>query len=412
MNKRNRLKIRITYREILLFFAAGCIIVPNGLLTLIPGMNVLYNIGQLVVLFILVFVLINHHLDYLKSDVATFVFILFLFATVLVAIFHGMELRIWYREFFPLILVILIIKTNIDNLDDVIIVFYFVFEVWIYINLLTMILFPSGLFYNVANNSNLCWIFGYKSSFQYYILPGITFGWINHSYRKQHIRFFLLCITCAYQAFMSHNTMLLVGLLVYYVFIFFLIHERFYNIWIFYVIDIFANFTLVFGTSKFAASKLGRLFFSITNKQSTISSRETIIWANTLLKIRSNYIFGNGFLTSEERVAMYNGYKPAVHSHNQLLEIMFIGGLFLMVFYIIMHIYIGKKLSQSKNALTTKHIATSLFVLYLMMSVEVYTTRFSAGIWMIIVSSAYTKLMDIQLKRRDDYVTNGVIEYI
>lgn len=78
---------------------------------------------------------------------------------------------------------------------------------------------------------------------------------------------------------------------------------------------------------------------------------------------------------------MYGGKLGYIHSHNQLMEIMFIGGLFLMAIYIIVHFFIGRKLIKYRDTMLSKILSLSIFVLYMMMVVEVFTRRIAAAIW-------------------------------
>ena len=98
------------------------------------------------------------------------------------------------------------------RLKTLLLVYIVILEFWIYLNFLCMIAFPGGMYYAEANNSYKCWLLGYKSSFQYYIIPAICLSWINEKYRRQRVRMIALACVSMYEAVMSGNMMLAVAL--------------------------------------------------------------------------------------------------------------------------------------------------------------------------------------------------------
>ena len=401
-------KIRIpTPMDVFILLIVFLIIIPDGLVNI---SNTVYNLCYvygyyLVLAIIIIFLLIKKKRKYsFFFPKCLFSSFLFLIGTVLITILHGSGFGNWINFFSILLITFLLTISQKERLDRLMITFLFVLEFWIYVNFLLMIIYPSGMYYLESNNVYQNWILGYKSSLYYYVLPALCFGWVNKEYRGQNIRFYFLLAVSTIETVIVENTMLIVGILLFFVFTFFKIIniKKICNVKNYFIGILLANTIFLFSLTWFVSTDIGEFFFYITGKNATISRRASIIWPITFKYIKEHPIIGSGMLSSTERVEIYNGVKAAIHSHNQILEIIFIGGFFLLVLYILMHITIGKKLTENQNLATSKVLSLTVFILYIMMVVEVFTRRIAAGIWLVLFLSCMCGELHKQLIKRKD----------
>lgn len=341
----------------------------------------------------------------LKTFSRTFFgFILFIVMTFFILFYRGHGFFAWFNAFSSCLFVALFAEANRNRLDKLILSFLFILEFWIYVNFILIIFIPKGMYYLENNNSYLNWVLGYKSSLQYYIFPALCFSWINMKYRNQRVRYFVLLAVSWASTIITSNTMLLVGLIGFTVFQFSRLWnmEKLFNIWTFYGIDIAANIVVVFFLSWFSSTTFGLKFFLLLGKNATISGRASIIWPMTIEYIQNHPFLGNGIYIAQSRITFYRNYHGFIHSHNQIMEILFIGGILLIGIYIYLHIHIGKSLRENSKTDVSKILSTSIFFLYLMMIVEVFTRIIAAPIWFILFLGGSSKLVHNSFIERKD----------
>lgn len=393
-------KINITYTQIILMFLIFPLISPEGLLSLHPFFyNLVYLYFRTVVFIIigLIWLLKSNHKKIEKLALVTILFVMDAFVTTIA---NNGNLVQAYISFMPCVMTCLIIDSIKNDIDLVINSFLLILEFWIYVNLICMILYPTGMYYVESNNSYLAWIFGYKSSFQYYILPVMCFEWINYKYRSQKVRMILLVLTCCVETIISHNMMLLVGVIVLLIFLLLNLFkfEKVFNMRNYLLVVLLANIMFIFMTAWLVNSTLGMTVLGWLGKSGNLSYR-VIIWPKTLKYIQEKIIYGNGILDNGTRTIMY-GLRGVVHSHNQLLEITFIGGITMLFIYVLINLLITKRLMENKELESSRILSLSIFVVYLMVVVEIFTRHSGASIWAMLFCAYFCKYVDMAFKRR------------
>lgn len=391
--------------DIWILLSTFILVIPDGLSHIsVSAANLLYKYGLYAVYvgILFMFILRAKHLRTLSK---TFIqFTLFIAATIVILFFRGHGFTAWVRTFSICLFVVLFAEANREHLDKLILSFLIILEFWIYVNFVLMILVPRGLYYSETHNTYYNWVLGYKSSLQYYILPALCFSWINMKYRSQRVRYFVLLAVSWATTIVAKNGMLLIGLGLFTAFQFSKLWniKKLFNIWTYFIIDIATNVILVFFLPWFSNTRIAIQLFLLLGKTATLSSRASVGWPMTIDYIKNHPFFGNGMYTAEARISLYYGIRAYIHSHNQLMEILFIGGIFLMAFYVFLHIRIGKSLTANRNTAAAKIIAMSTFVLYLMMVVEVFTRSVAAPIWLILFLGGNCKLVhDTFVQRKD-----------
>lgn len=269
-----------------------------------------------------------------------------------------------------------------------------------------MILVPGGMYLSKANNSWYCWILGYKSSIQYYIIPAICLSWLCMVYRGKKIQFFVLCLVSAYQAIFSQNAMLIAGLagmLCIYLLRLFR-YEKIFNMQMYLIAIFVVNIVYIFFTPLIISNSWVVGLLSFFGKNLTLSSRLSVILPNTVEAIGENWMIGHGVLPTQWRVTMYNSMKAAIHSHNQVLEVAFVGGIVLLAAYVLLNLVLQQKLMQHKRLESSKVFALSIFVFYIMMLVEIFTRSVGGPIWCVILLAYYCDRVDYCMRQRKDCI--------
>ena len=394
------MKRDIFLQSLLLLIIIFPLIPPEGIYTLIPVMySLIYSYWcaasylMTAAFFAICFFRFKNGMR--KHITSLIMSVFFVFLVLALTVINNGNLRYAVFSYAPCLVMCLLIYTFRNKLNLLISVFLIVLEFWIYINLIAMILYPNGMYYVESNGTFYAWIFGYKSSFQYYILPALCFGWLNWKYQKQNLRFMILVAACIYETLFSHNAMLLGGSFIILMLILFdskrfdnLLNIRNYSIGI-----IISNLLVLFFTTWITRTNLGQMLLDRLGKNSTLSYRASLIWPMTLTYIKKNPWIGYGVANPETRAGIY-GLDAATHAHNQFLEIMYTGGLVLFVVFLFIYGNAFIKLLKNRNLESTRILSASLFVMFMMVTVEVFTRRIGGGVWAIIFLCEYCKEID------------------
>lgn len=322
----------------------------------------------------------------------------------LITVIRKGSLAEWWSVYSICLFSCMMVEIYKDKLDTLMLVALVILEFWIYINTLAMIVYPNGMYYLESNHTFNNWLLGYKSSLQYYFLPAICFTMINLRYRKQRMRSLLLMAVCLYQSFYVGNAMLIVGLtiivVVYFTPMINLVHL--FNIRNYVIAALAFGFVAVFATSLLFTLDVSANLMQALGKSVLLSNRASIIWPITLSYIANNWLIGYGVLSTSTRVSMYGGGLAYIHAHNQILELLFVGGVVLLAIFVLLVVLVSIKLMKTKRLESSKIFSLSLFALFIMLSVEVFTRRIACPIWLLFFLSYYSHELDAQFKSRAD----------
>lgn len=114
-------------------------------------------------------------------------------------------------------------------------------------------------------------------------------------------------------------------------------------------------------------------------KWRSLEARVTV-WNAELGLILNSFLVGYGMEYDEDRKMHYFW---AVHSHNQLMEILHQGGIVYLLFWICIIIMAGNKLWKYRNSEAVKAISIAFFGWCVHSLVEPYTTAFLMGMFII-----------------------------
>lgn len=247
------------------------------------------------------------------------------------------------------------------------------FEILITINLITIFMFPKGMYINPINNFTENWFLGFDNMHIIYIIIGLTISVIYSLivYKKLGIRAYYLLIVSLITVLIRWTGTGLVGislLLIYLLFKGAINKLKIFNI---------KNYTLI-SIILFLSIILFRIqnYFSyiIVNvlKKDLTFSRRTYIWDRAIIFIKEHPLLGNGYMDGYLRQFKYKIWG-AVHAHNEILEILYLGGFVLLFVFIMIILSTIKKLYKNRKNKISKFISWILFVCFIMMLTEVYS---------------------------------------
>ncbi|MBQ6502924.1 MAG: O-antigen ligase family protein [Flexilinea sp.] len=217
------------------------------------------------------------------------------------------------------------------------------YELLIYSNFITMLLFPKGLYATEWQWEN--WLLGFRNTFTFTFVPALAISMIWKHYSRRSFRFFLLLSVCVISSFLGHSATCLVTILV----MTGLYLTGFYRVKIITA----GNVTSVFLVSFFAVVIFRVLdyaepFLKQLGRKTTLSGR-TFIWDRTISAIGARSIIGYGQQDVELRVALVPQAYGATHAHNFVLEHLYSGGVIQLLIVIIFLVMIIANLQKYKK---------------------------------------------------------------
>lgn len=334
-----------------------------------------------------------------KCDQAFLVALCFPLVSGLLTVIRGLSVFGWLRNYSSAIIALLILQICRYDLIRLIRVLRVYLEILIIINLIYIILYPTGA-YEGDVYSYYNWFLGYKSSLQCYMVPCICLEWLDSCYSKKSIRFITMLFIGVTETILSHNAMLSMGMIILTLFIVFRLYELkpLRSGYLYIVIVILVNVIFVFFIALLGKLSIFQALLDIFNKTMTLSSRASVIWPKTLQMIADNPVFGHGvyLAKSYDRIFGKAGFS---HAHNQFLQVLLDGGVFLLVIFFGWLLYVCRRLGRNKDLRSSKIFVFFLFEILLMATVEVYIfgpTYFAT--WLVLYLSMYTYDIDRQYR--------------
>ena len=237
---------------------------------------------------------------------------------------------------------------NKTNMHDFISVLMFMAEILIYINFICMLLFPQGMYVSLSTGNSSNWILGYDNFFEQTFIPAYVIGLVYCHQNKKYIRSLLLIIAMHLSAFMSFPATLVVALFFMDLLLVFRIH-RFKK-----VFNLGLNMTIILGVTIGILffnlqTKVGSVIFELLQKDVTFTGR-TVIWNLTIELFQKAPLFGYGFSDGDARLAKMDYIlKGAFNAHNQILELLWEGGVVLLILFIICILVSAKQLMKASE---------------------------------------------------------------
>lgn len=210
-----------------------------------------------------------------------------------------------------------------------------VLEIYVYVNLITILLFPEGLYESGLYTKN--WFLGYKNPQIRTILPILSISIINSyiKFGKISLRVYLLYVASIATFILINSVTSLIGI-IFFTLVLFLFHKdyikipKFLNLLSFAIITLFIDYLIIFYHIQY---KFSFFFTNILNRSLSFTARTTI-WNIAIKHINESLLIGHGYMTTNEFANLY-GYITYTHPHNYYLYLFTMGGIILFLIFII-----------------------------------------------------------------------------
>ena len=224
-------------------------------------------------------------------------------------------------------------------------------SIYIYINFLSIILFPNGL-YSADFYSGNYWFLGYKNVMIRFLLPGLCINFIDCIYRKGRytISVYALCLVSIVSLLIVDNKTGIVGLvIIILVAILFAKQQlpRFLNL---------RNGLILIGIISILLGTTSVLnefspFLSSMGESISVMSRQAV-WVRAIQMFVKNPLFGYGLRSGDQYRVLINlstGWGYFSHPHNYILYSLIQGGGIGMAFIILLFIRVSKGYIQNQK---------------------------------------------------------------
>lgn len=362
--KRNKLKIIHILLIILLipFFRPSSYLYGNTIKNMYQGLMIL---DYLIILFL---VFKDKKID-IKNNKYIFSMILVLLLIAVSTILNNGNFTEMIKYIINSLMLMLLfnhctIKYKMDFVKSLNIYFF----VLLFINLLTMILYPNGMFINsVGNRSN--YFLGFKNTIILYVIPFLYFSFLLNIKKdgKLNKRFYVSYLLGFLNILLTKSSTGIVGLAIITVLLLtknFFKNIKAFNLRTFIIIHLILFYIIIIG------NKVGIFSFlvvTIFKKDLTFTNR-TYIWDKAIEFITNKPLLGYGSETSIVRAIKFR-YHQAVTCHNQLLDMTYQIGIIGAIIYGISFLILKKQvdLIEDKNIkFFTNVILMSFLVMMLM----------------------------------------------
>ena len=287
-----------------------------------------------------------------------------------------------------IVAIILLVKIMLD--EDPMLCFDVVLpilEVLLYVNLISIILFPEGMYTDIVGigyERSENWVLGLDNAQVPYYIAGLAIAIIRDYYRlgelKLSIRSWMLIGVCYTTILIRKPATGIVGMTILFPAIVF--PKLFAKSSLLNVVTYMLMVVLFFIAVVILRTQdhLAFLIQGVLHKSLSFSGR-TFIWDNAIAVIKMNPWLGLGALT-QERTWNYLGQ---IHAHNIILQMLVSGGVLLLCFYIYMHIIIARKLMRNNHNGIASFLAVVLFSMLMMNQMENYQTC----LWLLVYALAF-----------------------
>lgn len=298
-----------------------------------------------------------------KAVVWTIVF----YGCVLISTILGSGLLYQYMKAnFASLAMCLMFYIWLEKNPELLIECFSIYEIFVYINLLTLIIYPTGLYSNGMYTQ--CWFLGYKNPQIRTILPIVCMSLIR-SYRKYgniSVRTICLLICTAITFILNDSATSLVGFAVFLGLVF-LFHSKnkqlpkMFTLMNGVIVSIIAFFAIIIFQMQYL---FAGIIENVLGRNLTFTTRVRI-WSRTLALIKEKPILGYGYKTGSEYCLLYNS-RYATHPHNYYMYILMTGGFVLAVVLLVGFYIADKKLKETTETSYSKIILFTIFAFLIM----------------------------------------------
>jgi len=248
-----------------------------------------------------------------------------------------------------------------QNTKKIINALLFCFELQIYLNLITVILFPDGLYSDWTNNN---WFLGTDNQHVYTMIFGICIALIQAKLSNRFARVICLSAASLFSIFWVWSATAVAGILLYFTLFLAIVVLR-VNFFNYLNLSMF-NLVFFFSIIVFKVQNLFQFFIEDFLGKSLTFTGRTYIWERAIYWIKKSWLIGYGY----ERASLHQLKTIFPYCHNILLEQMYQGGIILILCLLLIQLCFGRLLMIYVTNYYAKVITISVFILYFMMLFE------------------------------------------
>lgn len=250
-----------------------------------------------------------------------------------------------------------------------------IFELLIYINLITMVIFPSGL-YATGNKfigtATENWILGFKNAQIVFFLPAMFIAIVFGFLRRKWIRPSLLILSILVSTLLAWSATTLVALSIVAVLLLAILARKLPGVFN-YITYMVTSAVLFFIIVIFRKMDAFTYFFVQILRKDVLLSNRTGLWDITIGDVLQRPFFGWGYQSESVRHLQYDS-ATIITAHNQILEILYQGGILLLLVYIGILTLAGWRLMVLKKDKFAQVLAVIFFGLQVAQITEVFTS--------------------------------------
>lgn len=276
----------------------------------------------------------------------------------------------------PIVVIGLLFESMVNDPKDIIQGSMRMAEVLTYTNLLTIILFPDGMYSTYRKSavwySNQNWILGNRNDFiplfVYFAL--IAFLYRCHGGKRwRELGVYVACLASVIIVNSSTSIVGFISLLV----LFLIIKSE--KIRINTYLLVFVNITLFLAIVVFRLQNVfSFLIEDILGKNLTFTGR-TILWDKLIPILKNNWLLGLG-IREVGGLQEVVGIKFAGHAHNLILNLLYRGGVIYLGLYLAAMFLIYRQLHKYQSYMESQAVAVAMFVFHIIALMEPYEKTF------------------------------------
>ena len=246
---------------------------------------------------------------------------------------------------------------------------FLVGELYVYINFITLLLYPEGMWRDWKNWTDN-WFLGFKNQFIPYFLVFFVAALLRMRFVGGYLRSVLLIIIMMISLILADSS---TSIVIFVLMVMALVLTQrskggVINAVSLSIINVMAFILVVILRSNVMFSFIFDIFL---NKSRSMTLR-TGLWDEIMNLIRERPLLGYGYRSGKETSSFLGQGTWAVHAHNMVIECLFIGGVFCLSFFLIINIRLVNRLYCNRIYYLAQVLAICLFGLNIGYLTEAY----------------------------------------
>lgn len=337
--------LKMSKKKIVLFLLMLPHLKPESFDYISPSLDTIYNVGKLVSIAFLLLLFFTK-----KKKPSRIITILFLMQVwvLMSTILNSGDVKRAILTMISIIALAMIVDMYSDKILRLLSAIMGNLELLIYINLITLLMFPGGLYRQGVHSEFICYFLGFKNAFFSYCLIAILVAFINVAINKRYFRSVLLIlasllnVTIGWSATSVAALILVVALGIY---VLLVRKTKLFQVLTYmkvFLLSLVFNILMVFFEFFSSSNIFNYLVVNVFNKQDTMTTRK-VIWSLASQMIAQKPLIGYGI---GEHVS-WAGYTW--HGHNRIVQFLLEGGVPNLLFYVILIICISRVMVRCKK---------------------------------------------------------------